>query len=196
MNLDLNQILNRAKNILTEPIKEWEIIKSEDSDKNQLLKNYVLPFAITIFVASFFGNLMFLSFFSFTFQFLSALVSALTSVLGVYISAYVITELSPSFNSKKNLNSTFKLVAYSFTASFVVSIVTGLIPALSILSIAGLYSLYLIYTGLTPILETSEDKKVPFLIVSTLVIIVTYLVLAFLLGLILTPFLATTVLSL
>lgn len=195
MNFDFNYIFNRAKNILIKPIDEWTVIKNENLDKKQIISNYVIPFTIAIFLASLIGNFMFMSFFSFSFKFLSALITALTSILGILISSYVITELAPNFGSKKDLNATFNLVAFSFTASFVVSIITGLLPALSILSIAGLYSIYLLYTGLTPLLDTTEDKKVSFLVVAFLIIIVVYIILAFVLGLIISPFLAASVLS-
>ena len=55
------------------------------------------------------------------------------------------------------MNQALKLAAYSCTAGWLASIFV-IIPALSVLTILGLYSFYLLYTGI-PILMKSPPAK-------------------------------------
>ncbi|MCK4661874.1 MAG: YIP1 family protein [Bacteroidales bacterium] len=188
--MDFNFIIERAKKIIINPEQEWQVIKSEETDKNEIIKNYFLPFLIAIVVASFIGKLLFG-----TYGFSSGIVYSLVSAIfvliiqfaGMYISALVINELAPSFDSKKNINAAFKLVIYSSTASYIASILSGLLSPLSVLfMLLGLYSIYLFWLGITPMMETPENKKVGYVIVSVLIMIA----ISFVLGLITIPILA------
>lgn len=178
--MDFNKIYNRAKNIIAKPVDEWQIIKTETDDKKEVILNYALPLMVLIAIASLVGSSI--TKLSLGFSFLSVLVTAIivfvVQLLVMVLSAYIINELAPSFGSKKNINAAFKLVIYSSTASYVASILSGLIPMLSVLfAIFGLYSIYLFWTGLTPMMETPENKKVGYIIVSFLIIIAITLIL-------------------
>ncbi|RLD62000.1 MAG: hypothetical protein DRJ01_06900 [Bacteroidetes bacterium] len=178
--MDFNKIYNRAKNIIIKPVEEWEVVKGETEDKKEVILNYALPLLVLIAIASLVGS-------SFTklslgFSFLSVLVTAIivfvVQFLVMFLSAFIINELAPSFGSKKDINAAFKLVIYASTASYVASILSGLIPVLSVLfGIFGLYSIYLFWTGLTPMMETPENKKVGYIIVSFLIIVAITLIL-------------------
>ena len=185
--MDFNFIIKRATNIIVKPVDEWQVIKNEDSDKKQVIMNYALPVIAVVAIASLIGGFIFTRF-SVIYQILSAVIAFIVPFAGLYISAIVINELAPSFGSKKNINAAFKLVIYSFTASFLASIVTGLIPPLFFIGIFGLYSIYLLWVGITPMMETPENKKVGYVIVSVLIIFGVYILIGFILGLILTTF--------
>jgi steroid 5-alpha reductase family enzyme len=83
--------------------------------------------------------------------------------------------LAPSFSSEKNIGKSAQLVAYSYTAVWVAGIF-NILPSLSILGILGLYSIYLFYLGLPVMKKTPEDKRISYMIVSAIVIIVVGLV--------------------
>ena len=185
--MDFNFIIKRATNIIVKPADEWQVIKNEASDKKQVIMNYALPVIAVVAIASLIGGFIFTRF-SVSYQVLSALIAFIVPFAGMYISAIVINELAPSFGSKKDINAAFKLVIYSFTASFLASIVTGLIPPLFFVGIFGLYSIYLLWLGITPMMETPEDKKVGYVIVSALIIIVINILIWFILNMILTTF--------
>lgn len=86
-------------------------------------------------------------------------------------------------------------MAYSFVPSYLIAILTGLFPVVSILGIAGLYSLYVLWHGFGSLLHTPEDKRVGFYIVSILIIIGEYVVLGLILGMILTGLFVGSLLS-
>jgi len=172
--MDFHAIFNRAKNIIVNPLEEWHLIKDETSEKNELIRNYAIPLISLCAIASIIGNVIF-SFhygFSIAYVIITAIIVFIVAFFGMYISAIIINELAPGFNSKQDINSAFKLVIYSYTAFYIAYAIANLFPPLSFISILGLYGFYLLWTGATPILNTPEDKKAGFVIVSALIIII------------------------
>ncbi|MEA3317531.1 MAG: Yip1 family protein, partial [Bacteroidota bacterium] len=123
--------------------------------------------------------------------FMSAIAYFISAVGGIYISAIVINELAPNFGSEKNLDKAFKLVIYASTASLLATIVASLHPLLSFVGLFGLYSIYIFWLGIGPMMKTPKDKKLGFVVISALIIIA----IVFLLNLILTSILITSALS-
>lgn len=178
--MDINKIFNRAKNIIVKPDDEWQVIKSETTDKKEVILNYALPLIVLIAIASLIGSSITKLHIGISFPsvLISSVVVFIIQFTAMYLSAVIINELAPSFGSKKDINAAFKLVIYASTASYVASMLGGLIPVLSVLfSILGLYSIYLFWTGITPMMETPENKKVGYIIVSCLIIVAITLVL-------------------
>lgn len=187
--MDFNQIISRAKNIILSPASEWEAIKTESKPSNDILINYALPFVVLVGICKIVGSLLFhMSYFSLTNSLLDAIIAIIVPLGSLYISAWIISELAPSFSSQKNFNAAFRLVAYSYTALYVASAAAGLLPIRGLsflLSLCGLYSLYLFYTGCTPMMSTPEDKKIGYIIVSIVVTFVVMVIISFILTLIL-----------
>ena len=75
-----------------------------------------------------------------------------------------------------------QLVAYSYTAGWVGGLL-AIIPAIAFLgALAGLYGFYLLYIGMPKLKKTPADKHVGYFIVSLLVIIAVYFIIALILG--------------
>jgi uncharacterized protein YqgC (DUF456 family) len=80
------------------------------------------------------------------------------SLLVVFLLALIVDALAPTFNGSKSQINAFKLVAYGSTAGFVGGIFS-LIPSLGVLGLlAGLYSIYLIYTGIPVLMKCPQEK--------------------------------------
>jgi len=180
-------IITRAKNILLTPATEWGVISGETETPGSLLGKYVLPMSLIPAVATFIGwgvigmNVGFVRIGSIQWGLSMGIQSFLSSILGYYLCTYIIDALAPSFGSEKNIGRSAQLVAYSYTASWVAGIFM-ILPSLSILGILGLYGIYLFYLGIPVMKKTPEDKRIGYLLVSALVIIVVFIVV----GLILT----------
>ncbi len=178
-------LVDRAKNIILTPKTEWPVIAAEQPNSMQILTGYVIPLAAIAFVAQVIGygliGLGPLS--SFSYGLGMGLIAFISAVAGVYIMAYVIDFLAPNFASEKNFGRAFQLVAYSYTPAWVAGIF-HIIPVLGVLVlIASIYGLYLMYLGVPVMMKTPQDKVIPYLVVSIIVIIVV----SFLLTLILSP---------
>jgi hypothetical protein len=177
-------LITRAKNILLTPATEWAVIASETETPQSLLTKYVIPMALIPAAAMFigFGLIGVLGFGSIQWGLMMAIESVLGSILGYYISTFIIDALAPNFGSEKNIGRSAQLVAYSYTAVWVVGIFY-ILPRLYMLAmLAGLYGIYLIYLGIPAMKKTPEDKRIGYLLVSAVVIIVITYVLGLLLG--------------
>lgn len=184
-------VIERAKNMIVQPAKEWDVISMETPHPNQIITGYVLVLAGAAAVAAFVGY-AFIGFNMFgvritgvdwgIYQGLTVLIGGL---LSVYVTALVVDALAPSFGSEKNFNRSLQLVAYSFTPAWVGGLL-AIIPSIAFIgSLFGLYSLYLLYIGLPKLKKTTADKQTGYFVVSLIVCIVVYMVIGWILGTIL-----------
>jgi hypothetical protein len=109
----------------------------------------------------------------------SAVLSYGLGLVSVFVMALIIDALAPSFDAQKNQIQALKLVAYSYTGSWVAGVFL-IIPILGglIALLGGLYSLYLMYLGLPKLMKSPPEKTVAYFVVSLVVAIVVYAVLA------------------
>ena len=173
-------LIDRAKNIMLSPKTEWEAVANEEANVQQILVSYVLPLALipTVAVIIGWGVIGVWGFTSFNYGIAVGLVQLLNAFIAVLLTAFVIDALAPSFGSQKNYGKALQLVAYSMTPVWVAGIL-NIIPSIGWLgSLIGLYGLFLLYLGITPMMKTPEDKRVGYLIVSIIILLVVYFIVA------------------
>lgn len=182
-------LIERAKNIIISPAKEWDVIAAEQPDTGKIITGYVLPLAGAAALAAFIGYGFLTSrYFGGTNWGIYYAVSVLVGALaGVFISAFVIDALAPNFGSEKNMGRSIQLVAYSYTAGWVGGLL-AIIPAIAFLgALAGLYGFYLLYIGMPKLKKTPADKHVGYFVVSLLVMIAIYFVVGLIMSRVLMP---------
>lgn len=177
-------VFNRARNLIVNPKAEWKVIQTEAEGKDAVIKGYAVPLILLMALCSIIGSLITVSLLGYAI--LKAIGIFGFTYAGMYLSAVIINEITSSFNSKKDLNTTFQLVVYSFTAYFIISALVFLWPPLSMLYVFGLFSVYLFWEGATILLNTPEDNKIGFVVVSAVVIAGIFAILYLILGGILT----------
>ena len=165
----MNEILTRAQQIILKPAETWSNIKNESFSVQELMINYAAPLALIPAV----GTLIGLSIFGIRMPaghivrapFMEALAGSLlgyiAQLLGLLAGAWVINYLATYFNTRSDFKAAFKIMAYSTTPVWLLGILL-IIPGLGALQIFGLYSIYLIYKGISILLETPADKVVWF----------------------------------
>jgi hypothetical protein len=176
-------LVDRVKRILLSPRTEWEAINAEQTTPAALYTGYIAPLAAIGPVAQLIGYTVFgipIPFMgTYRVPFGSALTGAIIAyvltLVATYVLALIIDALAPTFNSQRSQIQALKLAAYSSTAAWVAGIFM-LIPALGILGIVGLYSLYLLYLGLPRLMQTPEEKALPYTGVIVLAAIVVFVI--------------------
>jgi len=183
-------IISRVKNILLTPKTEWQTIEAENSPHMKVFTSYVAPLALIPAIAAFIGygligqTVLGVHIGSLGWGIRQAISMYITMLGGVYVAAFVINALAETFGATKNLDKAFSLVAYAYTPMFIAGIFY-ILPAISILTIVGIYGFYLLYIGLQPMMKQPEEKTVTYFVVSLLVMIVVYAVFSIILGAIL-----------
>lgn len=187
-------LLERAKAILLRPREEWPVIAGETASIVSIYKSYVIPLAAIGPVAAFLHSVIFgNSFLGITHRpsFLSALSAAVVSyiftLIGVFLIALVIDFLAPRFGGTANRNNAFKLAAYSATAAWVAAIFQ-LVPGLGMLTLLGLYGIYLLYIGIPVMMQAPVDKA----LIYTVAILVVGAIAGMIFSLVLAPMMLLT----
>jgi polyferredoxin len=178
-------LIDRVKRILLQPKEEWQVISGEITTTSELYKNYIMLLAAVGPVASFIGmsivgiGIPILGTFRvpFTTAIASTAVHYILGLIGVYILALIIDYLAPTFSGEKNMGQALKLSAYSYTAGWIAGIFV-IIPALGILSILGLYSIYLLYTGIPLLMKAPQEKSLGYTVAVVIAAIIIFVVIS------------------
>ena len=186
-------LVDRVKNIIVSPAKEWDIIALEQPDTSKVVTGYVLPMAGAAAIAAFIGygligaNSAIFKVGGTNWGLYYALNVFVGAIAGVFISAFVIDALAPSFGSEKNMGRSVQLVAYSYTPAWVGGLLS-ILPSIALIgALFGLYGLYILYLGLPKLKKTPEDKVIAYYVVSLVVIIVVTMVLGMIMSRLLMP---------
>lgn len=180
---------DRVKQILLAPKEEWQVIDREPATVASLYTGYIMPLAAIPAIAQAIGYSVFGVSVPFVGTYRTPVGSAITGAIvsyvltlaGVYVLALVIDALAPTFGGTKNQIQALKVSAYSSTASWVAGIF-ALIPGLRILTILGIYSLYLLYLGLPVLMKTAPEKAMAYTAVVILAAIVLFMLIGFVAG--------------
>ena len=157
-------LLLRIRNLLLRPAEEWLVIDRESGDPVFLFTRYVAILALIPAVASVIGgSLIGVTVSAGTFRvplvigLLNAAISYLFTFVIVYAVALVIDALAPTFGTERHMPSAMKLSAYSFTPAWLAGVFL-LLPGLRFLTVLGLYAIYLLWTGVGPLMRAPRDK--------------------------------------
>lgn len=167
------ELLERAKNILLRPKDEWPKIAAE---KTPTLSPYVVYVSVlaaigplALLVGSM-GTAIFLAVFTYAFSFFEVFMLALT-----------IDVVRPSLGGERNFTQSFKLVAYSYTASWVAAVAQ--MPLQSVVGgiiglVAAIYGVYIFYLGVPVLAQCPRGKSVLMTIIFVVCAILLSVVLA------------------
>lgn len=183
-------LFQRIKNILIDPDSEWAAIATEPGDVRTLFTRYVAILALIPAVCGFVGaSIIGFSVSVGTFRvpvldgIFNAVISYVFSFVIVYVVALIIDLTAPSFRAQSNFPNALRLSVYSFTPTWLAGIFL-LLPGLRFLTILGLYGLYLLWTGLSPLMGAPRDKSFFYALAVVAAAIVVTLALAMIQGLI------------
>ncbi len=179
-------LVERAKNILLTPVKEWDVIKGENIPIADMFTKYAMILAAIPAVAGFIGYVVIGMSYGFgTFRvpvgtaLVWAIMTYILSLAGIFLLAFIIDTMAPTFGCAKNMIAAVKIAVFSYTPVWVAGIL-GIIPAISVLMLlASLYALYLLYLGLQKIKEPANDKLIPYFVVTIVALIVIYWLVGF-----------------
>lgn len=180
------KLVERAKNILLQPGQTWPAISTEYSSVGAIYRSYVVPLAAIPAVSAWIGHTVWGVSYpvigSIHVSWGSALVGGVATYAGQLVAVFtlglVIDALAPTFGGKRNRVQAVKLSAYSATAAWVGG-VFHLVPGGQWLTVVvALYSLYLLWSGLPPLMKPAPDQVAGYRVVSVVAAIVVYLIVA------------------
>jgi hypothetical protein len=178
-------LVERVKNILLQPKAEWARIDAEPDTIAGIYRNYAIILAAIGPVAKLIGSVVFgYRWFGIVYRpnpvaaAAQAIVEYAVALGGLYVMALIIEALAPNFGGTKDRTQAFKVAAYSSTAAWLAGIFY-LIPPLAMLSVVGLYSLYLFWIGLPLLMKVPQDKAVGYTLIVIVAAIVVFIVIGY-----------------
>jgi len=171
-------LLERVKNVLLTPHREWLVIEREFTEPAFLFVRYVAILALIPALAGFIGqSLVGVKVSVGTFRepvaagVADAAISYLLSFVIVYVVAMAIDLLARSFGGQRNFMQALKVAVYAHTPVWLAGIFL-IVPGLRFLAILSLYSGYLVWTGLPPLMRAPR-QGVPLYTLTVMIFAVT-----------------------
>ena len=181
-------LVSRAMNILLRPKAEWDVIAGETATAQGLILGYAAIISALPALARIVNGLTPHCLFGVcvtsnpVWVVVSAVVYYLATLLGVFLVGLVIDALAPSFGGEKNQMQAMKVAVYSWTAAWLAGVLV-IVPFVGVLlSLVGLYSLYLLYAGLTPLMKAPPDKALGYAAVVVVLALVIFIVIGAIAG--------------
>lgn len=180
--MDFILLYKRIRDIFTNPTAMWRSVRDEDREVSELRVSFLFPLALLVAVSGFVGILInSYSGFSLLYPFLIALKYLFAFIITVELSSWIISEINLAFSTEKSFSKNYKLVLYSFAPFMVTMMVSRLFPSLLFLNLGGLYGLFIGWKGIEILTETPQSNRVRHITMISLVTIVNYFAVSFLL---------------
>jgi hypothetical protein len=153
-------IAARAQRLLLRPSEEWVQIADEPMTEGEIYRQWVMPLAAIPPACNLLGSLLF-SAHGARPHLLPALGAAVLQyvllLVSIFVTGIVIDVFARRFGGMRQDVQALKVAAFSGTAVWLAG-AFSLIPALSILTLLGLYGMYLLYTGLPICMRAPKEK--------------------------------------
>lgn len=189
--MDFQQLQQRVLAILKSPKSEWPVIAAEQCTVKELYLRYIVLLAA---ISSFAGFIK-MSLIGIDMPMLgtyragiaagigSMLFSYALTLAAVYVVGLAVNMLAPSFGGVKDDIQALKVVAYSYTASWVAG-VFQIVPGIGILLalVGSAYSIYLLYLGLPVLMRCPREKALGYTAVTIVLSMILSFVMAFVSG--------------
>ncbi len=151
------EVVARARAILLTPHSEWQVIEREPGALTDLFGSYVAILAAIPAMARFIGNSLIGGYDPLLSGLIRTVIAYAATFTVVYVLAGVIDLLAQRFGTQKNFPSALKLSIYSHTPVWLAGVFL-LIPGLNFLMILGLYGSYLLWVGLSPLMNAPQEN--------------------------------------
>jgi hypothetical protein len=170
--MDYKSIYSRTKNLIISPASEWKTIADEPVNGVKVLKEYALPFILLCMGGAFWGTLLLVRGFVIEKAFQIAIITFVSHFLTIFIALGIMFAMVESFGIERNRDRILTFICYALSLTFVISFTTKLLPELWFLRIGILYTAYIVWEGVTPIFGISNEDKSPFVVFTTLLLLV------------------------
>lgn len=189
--MNFQKLQTRVLAILKSPKTEWPVIAGEQTTVKELYIGYIVVLAAISSVAGFIkmsligidmpmlgtyragigagiGNMLF---------------TYVLTLAAVYVIGLVVNMLAPTFGGVKNDIQALKVVAYSYSASWVAG-VFQIVPGIGLLlALAGsIYSIYLLYLGLPVLMRCPREKAIGYTAVTIVLSMIITMAISFVAG--------------
>lgn len=172
------KLVETSRNLIVQPGEEWKSLDAEKLSTGRLTRQVVIPYAILVALCAMIGSLFTYQntpFDSFYFLLINALIVFGIVTVYTWLSGRIIHLLARNIHPGNTARSSYKLLAFSQVPFYLVLAFVKLFPSLVILMVLGFYTIYLFWLGTDTLLRIPSGKKVQFVILSSLLMIMVFI---------------------
>ena len=169
--------------LISSPAKAWEEIRLVE-DKRKVHTDFVYPMiglcALSVFLGSLFthgwGGPQ-----SFQIAMTECCVVAVSLFAGYFLAAYAVNEVSVQmFDMPNNMPAAQQFAGYSLVVTFLVYIVSGILPAFAFIGIIlQFYIIYIVWEGAPILMDVKEDVRLKYTIIVSVLLILCPVIIQF-----------------
>ncbi|MPQ47556.1 DUF1282 domain-containing protein [Marinifilum sp. N1E240] len=160
--MTLLQAYKHAFRLFITPEQEWNLILAEENiSYKKLLYQLLIPLIFLMSASNYIGLLLFeknpsehLQMFLY-----SAIATFIFSIVSIFLSSWLVKQFTVLPDNKERFNHAFILIGFSYTPGIIFNSIAFLFPTINYLTIFGLYSFFILYKGITPILNVPDHRK-------------------------------------
>ena len=166
---DLYRVINRTKNIIISPSKEWPVIQQDTENAVQVSIGFVFPFLLIVALADL--GQMIASHKAASFIVGSLIFDFISPFIFFALSSWLITRISARYHVQGDFHFYYNLLAYSYTPVFIVAILVAISPVFTPVILLGFYSVWLYKKGIDVLIPASPKIRLRIFLINYLIII-------------------------
>lgn len=169
--MKIKLFIEHIKAVFTDPSALWQKVKSDEPSLKEMNQEIILPFIVMASATQMLG-ILFAAGFSFI---LTAIFTTLAHIAAIYIgirfSGLIIHKLSVTFETEISREKGLQLVVFSMLPYLASTILINLHPSsLYFLKLLFLYVFFLMWKGTEALLDVNENRKLAFVLLSTVLL--------------------------
>ena len=173
--MNYKELFKIAMSLISSPAKAWEEIRLEE-DRRKVFVAFVYPMIGLCGLAVFIGSLLANGWGgpqSFQIAMTQCCAVAVALFGGYFLAAYAINQLRVQmFGMSDDISLTQQFAGYALVVSFLLKIITGLLPDFSIIGwLLQFYIVYVVWEGAPIVMQVEEKNRLRFTILSSLLLI-------------------------
>jgi len=178
------ELFKTTISLIIKPSIAWQELNARHTENNdKFLSDYVYPFIGMIVAAAFLGELISLKAFDLQIALKSAILDVISYFGGFFLASYLICEtLARFFHREHNMSLCQRFTGYSSSLMFAITIFLKLIPEFFFLQFVLIYTFYIVWEGARQYMDIDEAEQLKFVTISTIIIVITPKILAFVVG--------------
>lgn len=175
--MDIKFLANTVRNLVLNPVKEWDLIISENRSVSFFSRSLLLPLLFLASVSSFLGAFLFTNTeLGNSFSVLKGVRFFAVVCIATYGTAFIFNEIARFFNLGSDYSISFRIIVCSVIPFILCQIVSQLLESFIFVNILAAFGLYILWTGIEGALNPPEGKKLTLLIAATVSFITLFLI--------------------
>jgi len=175
--MDIKFLVYTVRNLILDPVKEWDVIHSENRAASFFSRNLFLPLLFLASVSSFLGAFLFTNTeLGNAWSVLKGVRFFAVVIIATYGTAFILNEITAFVGIRRDFSISFRIIVCSIVPFILCQIVSQLLESFIFVNILSAFGLYIMWNGITLMLDPAEGKKLTLMIGATVAFISLFLI--------------------